>query len=328
MGTLDGILTEAGSQFGLSTAKTSSLLSSLLSFINDTPGGLGAFIDRFRKAGLGDTVSSWFGRGSPYPLPAASVESAVGHDWIDKIASKSGLAYSTAASALGFLIPNLVQRLAPGGVVPSHLPSDVLAYAGSATSAVAAGARQAAYSAEGAVKRAGSSLWLWLIPLLAILLIVLWWGSRSAVHNRTSNLQEELHGASQRATAALTALPSGFNARSLVDALNLNVINFGPASAQIPPDSTEYLTRAAAAIKAAPPGTVLVIGGHTDSTGDSGSNQALSQQRADAVRNYLIQQGVPAEMLVAKGYGDSQPVASNDTEEGKFRNRRIEFSAQ
>jgi len=71
-----------------------------------------------------------------------------------------------------------------------------------------------------------------------------------------------------------------------------------------------------------------VINGHTDNTGDSAANMALSQQRADTVRNYLIQQGVPSSMLVAKGYGDTRPITSNDTDEGKFRNRRIEFSLQ
>jgi outer membrane protein OmpA-like peptidoglycan-associated protein len=54
----------------------------------------------------------------------------------------------------------------------------------------------------------------------------------------------------------------------------------------------------------------------------------LSEQRANAVRDYLIQQGVPAAMLTAKGYGDTKPVATNSTEEGRFRNRRIEFTAQ
>jgi OOP family OmpA-OmpF porin len=73
---------------------------------------------------------------------------------------------------------------------------------------------------------------------------------------------------------------------------------------------------------------VLEIAGHTDNSGDSASNLALSQQRADSVRNYLVQQGVAPGMLVAKGYGDTRPVASNDTDEGKFRNRRIEFTVQ
>ncbi len=80
------------------------------------------------------------------------------------------------------------------------------------------------------------------------------------------------------------------------------------------------------AIKAAPPNTVLEVGGYTDNTGDAGANLALSQQRAEAVRDYLVQQGVGPNALIAKGYGETKPVATNDTEEGKFRNRRIEFT--
>jgi OOP family OmpA-OmpF porin len=75
-------------------------------------------------------------------------------------------------------------------------------------------------------------------------------------------------------------------------------------------------------------GTVLEIEGHTDNTGDPASNLALSQQRAEAFRVYLIQQGVDGNMLVAKGYGDTKPVGPNDTDEGKFRNRRIEFAVR
>jgi outer membrane protein OmpA-like peptidoglycan-associated protein/uncharacterized protein YidB (DUF937 family) len=328
MGTLDAILTEAGAQFGLSTSKVSSLLSSLLSLINDTPGGLGSFLDRFRKAGFGDSVSSWLTGSQPNPISGTTLESAVGRDWIDKIASKAGLSYSTALSTLAFMIPSLVHRLAPGGVVPSHLPSDVLAYAGSATSAVAAGARGAAYAAEGAVKRVGLPSWLALIlGLGALFLIGFWiWGSRPS--STAFNVDEQVRMATQKASAALAALSPGFSAKDLVTALNLNVINFSSNSAQIPVDSTDYLNRVATAIKAAPAGTVLLISGHTDNTGDSASNLALSQQRADAVRNYLIQQGVPSNMLATKGYGDARPLAPNDTEEGKFRNRRIEFSLQ
>jgi len=329
MGTLDAILTEAGTQFGLSNSKATSLLSSLLSFINETPGGLGAFLDRFRKAGLGDAVSSWLGNTSPRPLSGATLETAVGRDWIDKIAAKAGLSYSTASSALAFMVPNLVQRLAPGGVIPSRLPSDVLAYAGSATSAVAAGAREAAYAAESAVKKTGAPAWLWpVLALLALFFIGYWiWGPRS-VRNAEFNVQEQVRILSEKASAALAALQPGFSAKDLVSALNLNVLNFASGSAQIPADSTDYLNRVAAAIKAAPSGTVLEIAGHTDSTGDAASNMALSQQRADAVRNYLIQQGVPSGMLVAKGYGDSHPISTNDTEEGKFRNRRFQFKLQ
>lgn len=330
MGTLDAILTEAGAQFGLSNSKASSLLSSLLALINDTPGGLGAFLDRFRKVGLGDSVSSWLGNTTPRPLSGTTLETAVGRDWIDKIAAKAGLSYSTASSALAFMVPNLVQRLAPGGVIPSRLPSEVLAYAGSATSAVAAGAREAAYAAEAAVKKTGAPAWLWpLLALLALFFIGYWiWGPRASVKNAAFNVEEQVRIASEKASAALAALQPGFSAKDLVSALNLNVINFASGSAQIPTDSYDYLNRVALAIKAAPSATVLEIAGHTDNTGDAASNMALSQQRADAVRSYLIQQGVPPGMMVAKGYGDSRPVSTNDTEEGKFHNRRIEFSLQ
>ena len=330
MGTLDAILTEAGTQFGLSNSKASSLLSSLLSVINETPGGLGAFLDRFRKVGFGESVSAWLGNAQPRSISETALESAVGREWIDKIGSRAGVSYSTATSALGFMIPNLVHRLAPGGIVPTRLSADVLAYAGSATSAVAAGAREKAYAGERAVKRAGTPAWLWpILALLGVFLIGYWiWNSRNTATSTAFNLEEQVRLGSQQASTALAALQPGFTAKDLVSALNLNVINFSSNSAQVPIDSMNYLNRVAAAIKIAPRGTVLEISGHTDNTGDPASNMALSQERADAIRGYLIQQGVSSNTLVAKGYGDTRPVAANDTEEGKFRNRRIAFSLQ
>ena len=327
MGTLDTVLTDVGTQFGISGSKSTSLLSGLLSMITETPGGLAGFLDRFRKAGLSDVVSSWVGGTTPRPLSNTALETAVGHDGIDRIASKAGLSFSTAASALSYMVPGLVQRLTPGGVIPNRLPNDILAYASSATAAVAAGTREAALAVERRVK-SGAPAWLW--PLLAVLVLFLlgywFWGSRQTVKNAAFDVADQVRAATQKATAALGALKPGFSAQDLVTALNLNVINFASGSAQIPADSTDYLNRVAVAIKAAPAGTVLEIAGHTDNSGDSASNMALSQQRADAVRAYLIQQGVDPNTLVTKGYGDTKPVASNDTDEGKFHNRRIEFS--
>jgi outer membrane protein OmpA-like peptidoglycan-associated protein len=86
------------------------------------------------------------------------------------------------------------------------------------------------------------------------------------------------------------------------------------------------LNQAAIAIKAAPSGTVIEIDGHTDNTGDADSNLQLSEQRALAVRSYLVMSGVDESALTVKGSGEKDPVASNETEEGRFRNRRIQFT--
>ena len=73
------------------------------------------------------------------------------------------------------------------------------------------------------------------------------------------------------------------------------------------------------------PELTLEIQGHTDNKGEDAYNLTLSQQRAETVRQYLTLFGIPSEQLTAKGYGESQPVATNDTEEGRAKNRRVEL---
>lgn len=67
------------------------------------------------------------------------------------------------------------------------------------------------------------------------------------------------------------------------------------------------------------------VAGHTDSRGSDAYNMRLSERRADVVRNYLISKGIAADRLSAKGYGESQPIADNATDEGRFKNRRVEL---
>ncbi len=73
------------------------------------------------------------------------------------------------------------------------------------------------------------------------------------------------------------------------------------------------------------PNITIEIGGHTDNTGNPAYNQQLSERRAMAVYNYLANNGIDKKRLVAKGYGQSRPVASNSSDQGKQQNRRIEF---
>ena len=73
------------------------------------------------------------------------------------------------------------------------------------------------------------------------------------------------------------------------------------------------------------PALKIELGGHTDNVGRPEDNQRLSEQRAKAVYDYIVGKGVAANRLTYKGYGETQPVATNDTEEGRGENRRTEI---
>jgi OOP family OmpA-OmpF porin len=101
-------------------------------------------------------------------------------------------------------------------------------------------------------------------------------------------------------------------------------IRFEPGRATINLDSAGLLDRLIETALRCPAASIE-IGGHTDADGEDAFNQALSEKRAQAVTDYLVRAGLPASRFTATGYGSSQPVATNDTEEGKARNRRIDF---
>jgi succinyl-CoA synthetase beta subunit len=92
----------------------------------------------------------------------------------------------------------------------------------------------------------------------------------------------------------------------------------------------ESLTELAAVAKqlASCPSIKTQVEGHTDSVGSDESNLKLSQRRADAVATYMTSQGLAKERVSAKGYGESKPIGDNATEEGRAKNRRVEFAAQ
>jgi OmpA-OmpF porin, OOP family len=111
------------------------------------------------------------------------------------------------------------------------------------------------------------------------------------------------------------------------DLLAKGKIRFESGRATIDPDSAGLLDRLIETALRCP--TVNIeIAGHTDTDGEDAFNQALSEKRAQAVSDYLVKAGLPADRFTATGYGSTQPVATNDTDEGKAQNRRIEFTVR
>ncbi len=102
-------------------------------------------------------------------------------------------------------------------------------------------------------------------------------------------------------------------------------IHFKTASAQITPESYPLLDELAR-VASECPAAKIEIEGHTDARGGEQMNMKLSQARAESVVEYLIRKGIAANRLSAVGYGESKPVADNETEAGRAKNRRIEFN--
>lgn len=109
--------------------------------------------------------------------------------------------------------------------------------------------------------------------------------------------------------------------------IELRGANFDFDMAVIRPEDTEHLDQSVATLKEWGDGKVEVAG-HTDSIGTDEYNQGLSVRRANAVRDYLTGKGIAADRLIVRGYGESQPVADNATEAGRFMNRRVELIPQ
>jgi OmpA-OmpF porin, OOP family len=105
----------------------------------------------------------------------------------------------------------------------------------------------------------------------------------------------------------------------------INNLFFKKGSYQLSKASYAELNRLSKILKGRP-GLKIEIGGHTDNTGDEKSNMELSKNRARAVMDYLIEKGIPRSGIRAVGYGESKPVASNDTAAGKKQNRRVELT--
>lgn len=173
-------------------------------------------------------------------------------------------------------------------------------------------------------------IWMWLLPLLALLALGTWYMSRShdttpAASTQTDSLKPD--------SGARPAAP--YTAANFTDSIlktgrasfHDQEVHFETAKGTILPDSTAVLDQVAAALKEHGDWKMSVQG-HTDNVGSAAANQPLSQERAEAVVAWLGEHGVDRSRLIAQGFGDTRPVATNDTDEGRAQNRRVELVKQ
>lgn len=107
----------------------------------------------------------------------------------------------------------------------------------------------------------------------------------------------------------------------------LKGVNFGTGKSNVTSGSRDTLDGVIDVLRKNPD-LKLEVQGHTDSQGSAANNMALSEKRANAVRDYLVENGIPADQLTAHGYGEDNPVADNGTASGRAMNRRVEISTR
>jgi outer membrane protein OmpA-like peptidoglycan-associated protein len=168
----------------------------------------------------------------------------------------------------------------------------------------------------------GPAGWIVLLGLIVLALIIA----------ATSKGCGDSQSSSPAAQSPTTTTGTGTGAAAgveVIEQINNQIaqsgIVFVTGKADLAPASRATLDRIAA-ILAANAAVKAEVRGHTDSQGDAQKNLDLSQQRAQAVVDYLVQKGIVAARLTAKGLGETVPIADNNTEAGRAQNRRVEFA--
>lgn len=157
------------------------------------------------------------------------------------------------------------------------------------------------------------ALWPWLLALLILLLLTglfgWWW---------QSNLQSS--------TAPPPTASPGIQGQATTEPIHLDsLVLFPPGRAKLKPESMKVLVNSLIDIKAQP-GWLIVITGHSDTSGDPKRNLELSRERAEAVKQWMQSMGdIPESCFVVQGKGTEQPIADNDTEGGRRKNRRVDI---
>jgi len=212
-----------------------------------------------------------------------------------------------------------IQRLAPSGLANALGVSNMANLCG----APAPVEHPVAY----VERKAGFSKWIWALPILALLLLIPRLLQRPATPKLarialpcgTVISVEEGSFNYALANFMLTGSDSDLPKRIVFDHLN-----FDSATTHLTPESDATVNNLISIMKCYPTMQVR-LEGHTDSTGDATANKTLSLERANAVKDLMAQAGVDPSRMSTDGWGQEKPVASNDTDEGRAKNRRTEL---
>lgn len=168
----------------------------------------------------------------------------------------------------------------------------------------------------------GPAGWMILLGLMVLALVIAWSAKGCGDDNSNSNL-----GLTQTTGTSTASSAAG---QQVVEEITTVVtqsggIQFEAGKADLTAGSEGTLDQVAT-ILSRNPDVNIIIAGHTDTQGDAADNKALSQRRADAVRDYLVVKGIAQTRLTPRGYGEEEPLVANDTtEEARAQNRRVEF---
>jgi outer membrane protein OmpA-like peptidoglycan-associated protein len=177
-------------------------------------------------------------------------------------------------------------------------------------------------------KKKGFPIWGWLLPLLAIVAALLAWRSCGDQGPKLSSITLPCGTVLSVQEGTFSYNLANFMLKGpdseLPKTFVFDHLNFDSATTRLTPESQTTVTNLISIMKCYP--TMQVeLEGHTDNTGDAAANKQLSMDRANAVRDMLAHGGIDAARITTNGFGADKPIASNDTEDGKARNRRTEL---
>jgi OOP family OmpA-OmpF porin len=334
--------------------------SSLVAMVRD--GGFGSAVDNASSLfSGGNTTSSMMNVGQQL---LGKIFGNKGSAVCDLVGRSGGVKASSATSLMGLAAPLalgvLGKRAAAQGLdsstglanmlmgekdqIAAAAPSGLSQLLGGGPTAVPSPPRDVETRREPRVDRTYAAeaprrknwLPILLIALAALALLMFARGRRARLGDLTSQAG---------ATLAKINLPGGINisvpagsmnyqlasflgdtsARDLPKTFVFDHLNFDSGTTRLTPDSTKTVADLAVILKAYPNAQVQLVG-HTDNTGSPQANQQLSMDRANAIKGMLVNQGVGADRISTAGYGQERPIASNDTEDGRAKNRRIELN--